>query len=431
MILEEQWHQKIITLMDDSNLGVVLSVVSLITTIAQDQCDRYDLAYQRAVHRLKMIVVDSEYDIGYLYYKVPCPWLQIKLMRLLLTFPAPVDQLLRNLLTEVLESIISSNESQQRSSQQNTQQNNAQHAVLFQAIDLATHIGVHHGVTTRIINLLSRFITSKETNIRYLGLETLARLAGRGDLQTILKAQQNVVSQSLKDRDISVRRRALDLLYSMCDVANAKLIVMDLLRHLQISDYAIREEMVLKIAILAEKFATNCEWYVTVNLQLLAIAGEHVAVEVWQRIVQVVANNESLQEHAARSVLQYIKNASCHESLVKIAGFVLGEYGHLVANENDCAPLDQFSALHSRFNLATSATQAILLSTYIKLMNLFPEIKSEIILVFQQCCKILNVEIQQRACEYLALAELPHDNLLQAVCEEMPPVRCYLRSDLG
>jgi len=34
----------------------------------------------------------------------------------------------------------------------------------------------------------------------------------------------------LKDPDISIRRRALDLLYGMCDVTNAKEIVEELLQ---------------------------------------------------------------------------------------------------------------------------------------------------------------------------------------------------------
>lgn len=34
---------------------------------------------------------------------------------------------------------------------------------------------------------------------------------------------------------------------------------------------------------------------------------------------------------------------------------------------------------------------------------------------------VLDAELQQRACEYVALANMPNDELLQAVCEEMPP----------
>lgn len=46
------------------------------------------------------------------------------------------------------------------------------------------------------------------------------------------------------ERDVSVRQRAADLLYAMCDRSNAKQIVSEMLRYLETADYAIREEIV-------------------------------------------------------------------------------------------------------------------------------------------------------------------------------------------
>lgn len=73
--------------MDDSDLGVALSVTSLVMTLAQDNLEQYKGAYAKAAARLKRILIDGEYTTDYLYYKVPCPWLQIKLLRLLQYFP--------------------------------------------------------------------------------------------------------------------------------------------------------------------------------------------------------------------------------------------------------------------------------------------------------------------------------------------------------
>lgn len=52
------------------------------------------------------------------------------------------------------------------------------------------------------------------------------------------------------ERDISVRQRAVDLLYAMCDRGNAEDIVSEMLAYLESADYAIREEMVLKVSYL-------------------------------------------------------------------------------------------------------------------------------------------------------------------------------------
>lgn len=86
-IVSPQWAERIIHLMDDVDLGVALSVTSLVMALAQDNLDGYKGAYAKAAARLKRIIIDGEYTIDYLYYKVPCPWLQIKLLRLLQYFP--------------------------------------------------------------------------------------------------------------------------------------------------------------------------------------------------------------------------------------------------------------------------------------------------------------------------------------------------------
>ena len=43
---------------------------------------------------------------------------------------------------------------------------------------------------------------------------------------------------------MSVRQRAVDLLYAMCDKTNAEEIVGEMLDYLEKADYSIREEMV-------------------------------------------------------------------------------------------------------------------------------------------------------------------------------------------
>jgi AP-2 complex subunit alpha len=303
----------------------------------------------------------------------------------------------------------------------NVQQNNAQNAVLFEGINLIIHLDTEQTLMRQISTRLGKFIQSRETNVRYLGLEAMTHLAARAETLDPIKQHQAIIIGSLKDRDISVRRKGLDLLYSMCDQSNAQPIVSELLMYLQNADFAIREEMVLKIAILTEKYATDIQWYVDISLRLIAMAGDHVSAEVWHRVIQIVTNNEELQVYAAQNILQYVKADHCHETLVKIGGYILGEFGHLIAEDKGCSPIEQFMALQSKMQGCSSSTKAIILSCYIKFVNLFPEIKPRLMYVFQAYSHTLDPELQQRACEYFALASLPTDDLLRTVCDEMPP----------
>ena len=64
---------------------------------------------------------------------------------------------------------------------------------------------------------------------------------------------QKTILGCLRDGDVSIRRRALDLLFTMCTPDNSADIVAELLSYLTLADFSMREELVLKTAVLAER----------------------------------------------------------------------------------------------------------------------------------------------------------------------------------
>lgn len=220
-----------------------------------------------------------------------------------------------------------------------------------------------------------------------------------------------------------MRQRAVDLLYAMCDKTNAEEIVGEMLAYLETADYSIREEMVLKVAILAEKYASDYTWYVDVILNLIRIAGDYVSEEVWYRVIQIVINREDVQGYAAKTVFEALQAPACHENMVKVAGYILGEFGNLIAGDQRSSPIIQFRLLHSKYHLCAVPTRALLLTTYVKFINLFPEIKTDIQNVLRQDSNIRSsdAELQQRTVEYLQLTQVASSDVLATVLEEMPP----------
>lgn len=75
-----------------------------------------------------------------------------------------------------------------------------------------------------------------------------------------VKRHNSTILFSLKDADVSIRRRALDLVCSMCDYSNCRETTAELLTYLAAADYSLRDELVLKVAILAERFADDYAW---------------------------------------------------------------------------------------------------------------------------------------------------------------------------
>jgi AP-2 complex subunit alpha len=302
---------------------------------------------------------------------------------------------------------------------------NADHAILFEAVNLIV-CWEHTGPTELregAMKLLGKFISVREPNIRYLGLMTMAKLAQIEGSGEGVKKHQATVLVSLKDADISVRRRALDLLFVMCDSDNAERIVDELVAHLVLADAAIREEMVLKIAILAEKYATDLRWYVDTILKLISISGDHVSDPIWHRVVQIVTNHPQgdLQAYAAATLLVAASPRRCHETAVRVAAYILGEFGFLVAERPGMSGEEQFRILHQHWHNANSITRSILISTYAKLANLYEECRPLVAPVFARCKNSVQVEIQQRSAEYAAMREAFSPEAVEDLLREMPP----------
>uniref|UniRef100_A0A8C6ZXR6 AP-2 complex subunit alpha n=1 Tax=Nothoprocta perdicaria TaxID=30464 RepID=A0A8C6ZXR6_NOTPE len=416
------WTSRVVHLLNDQHLGVVTAATSLITTLAQKNPEEFKTSVSLAVSRLSRIVTSASTDLqDYTYYFVPAPWLSVKLLRLLQCYPPP-DPAVRGRLTECLETIL--NKAQEPPKSKKVQHSNAKNAVLFEAISLIIHHDSEPNLLVRACNQLGQFLQHRETNLRYLALESMCTLASSEFSHEAVKTHIETVINALKtERDVSVRQRAVDLLYAMCDRSNAQQIVAEMLNYLETADYSIREEIVLKVAILAEKYAVDYTWYVDTILNLIRIAGDYVSEEVWYRVIQIVINRDDVQGYAAKTVFEALQAPACHENLVKVGGYILGEFGNLIAGDPRSSPLIQFNLLHSKFHLCSVPTRALLLSTYIKFVNLFPEIKTTIQDVLRSDSQLKNadVELQQRAVEYLRLSTIASTDILATVLEEMPP----------
>jgi hypothetical protein len=108
--------------------------------------------------------------------------------------------------------------------------------------------------------------------------------------------------------------------------------------------------------------------------------------------------------------------------------YFLGEFGHLI--EDHASSKSQFALLYSRFNSASYPIQALLLSTFMKMWNLYPHLKPAIDKVIKPydffCSKIpllflipnfrlrsfIDDELQQRAVEYNEMLDYSNQDLM-------------------
>jgi len=415
-MVHNEWADRLSALLTQPHLGVLTSSLSLLLGLASRSPADYEGLVPYIITNMHRLVINrANCRMDYLYYNTPSPWLQVKLLKFLQYFPAPTDPTQVERLNEVLQKIITKTDASE-----SVNKSNADHAVLFESVNLIVHQGQESDSKLRhqALTLLGRFISVREPNIRYIGLQTMARLAQLEGNEAIKKHEQTVLV-SLKDADISVRRRALDLLFVMCDTDNSVGIVEELVDYLAAADVAIKEEMVLKIAIVAEKYAVDLTWYLETILTLITLAGDFISDDIWHRMVQIVTNNKDLQPVAAEKLFVALESTRAHEATIKVGAYVLGEFGYLIAEDAGRSGEDQFQLLMSHFTTSSVTTQYQMMTTFMKLANLYEECRPLAAPVFEKYRTAAELEVQQRANEYSVLPSLG-DEMMEDVLREMP-----------
>jgi AP-2 complex subunit alpha len=169
----------------------------------------------------------------------------------------------------------------------NVNKNNSDHSILFEVFNLVIHYGDNSSdvLRTDTIKLMAQFVDVREPNIRYLALETMSRMNNIDRRKQLIHKFLKVFFKNLRDRDVSIRKIALNSLFGLCDQRLAGDVVNELLDYLQEgNDYELKEEIVLKVAILAEKFAENLNWYIDVIIKVIEYAGDYVNEDLWFRV---------------------------------------------------------------------------------------------------------------------------------------------------
>ena len=174
--------------------GVVTAAASLIDAMSRRWPDEFKGCVLLAISRLSRIVTAMYTDLqvgtltantqasndtmclqDYTYYFVPGPWLSVKLLRLLQNYPPHDDPAQRARLLECLEGILA--KAQEAPKSKKVQHSNAKNAVLFEAIALIIHMDNEPSLLVRACNQLGTFLTHRETNLRYLALESMCLLS--------------------------------------------------------------------------------------------------------------------------------------------------------------------------------------------------------------------------------------------------------------
>lgn len=343
------WGPRLAALLGERDLGLLLGATTLLLGVAARGYAGYECCVAPLVAVLERCRA-RDVPQDYTYYGLASPWLQVKALRALQYFPAPADPAVAAALRDCLKRTLGASEPVK-----NANKNNAVHAIVFEGVAVALALDDAELLTAGVA-LLARFLAVREPNLRYLALEALARLAAVPEVGEAVARAARTVRDCLADPDVSIARRALGLLFVVATPATAPAIVDELLAFLPHADYALREELVLKTAVLAERFLPSLEWYVDGMLTLMEAAGEFAIADLWQSVVHLVTNSPELHAYAAGRVYDALgARGQLPETFIKAAAHILGEYGALLPAATPC---QIFDALHSHYAAVGPDTKA-------------------------------------------------------------------------
>lgn len=409
----DETNKVLISLLQDANFGVQLSGASLVLILMQRYSNELQPIFPIAIQMLTKIFFEFSVPLDYTYGRNPVPWLVMKYMRIL-QYKTTWSSEEINKITRVIDVCF-----QKTDLLLNTKEVHANMMLLFEAINLVIATQLTSQYLARSAAILGGFLSAKQSNVRYLSLETLTRLVSASpEVIPSLDKHRQTLFLALRDADNSIRRRTLSLLYVLCTQDSAEEIVQELLNYLKFADISMREPLCLKIAVLAESFMTDLAWYVDVILQLITLAGDECNDGVWHRVVQVISMNNQYQRYATLTSYNSMTSPTAHDRLVKLAAQLVGEYAHLIP----ISPPEIIEELIKKYANASDDAKAIIISAIAKIGARYEPSRQTVLEFIAPLRNSQNIDIQQRCIEYVAIL-MSNPSVISAVFKPIPPFK--------
>jgi AP-1 complex subunit gamma-1 len=267
--LQEHFLEKAKLLLADRNHGVLLCGLTLVTSLCEaDEAEGGEngiIELFRPVVLPMVKVLKSLANAGYTpehdVNGISDPFLQVKILRLLRVL-ARGDSETSEQINDILAQVATNTDGSK----------NVGNSILYEAVRTILDIEADSALRVLGVNILGKFLTNKDNNIRYVALNTLVKVVAIEP--NAVQRHRNTILDCLRDPDISIRRRALDLSFTLVNEGNARVLVRELLAFLEVADNEFKTTMTTQIGIAADSYAPNKRWHVDTMLRVLKLVSE-------------------------------------------------------------------------------------------------------------------------------------------------------------
>jgi AP-1 complex subunit gamma-1 len=424
--LQEHFIDNAKLLLQDRNHGVLLSGLTLATSMCEaDEAEGGEEGIIEVFRPMVGTLVKTlkalsssgyapEHDVS----GITDPFVQVKILGLLRVLgrgdPATSEQI-----NDILAQVATNTDSSK----------NVGNSILYEAVLTILDIEADSGLRVLGVNILGKFLANKDNNIRYVALNTLIKVVAVEP--NAVQRHRNTILDCLRDPDISIRRRALDLSFTLINASNVSLLIRELLAFLEVADNEFKTTMTSEIGFAADRFAPDKRWHVDTMLRVLKLAGNYVKEPVLSSFIRLVASNSEQQGYSVHKLYAALKEDISQEGLTLAGAWAIGEYGDALlrggAIDDGTGGAVQESEVVDLFNtILNSAYSSQIVTEYIvtaamKLTTRFQDQREieRIRRLLSSRTTDLSTEIQQRSVEYSNLFN--YDQVRRGVLERMPP----------
>ena len=425
--LQEHFREKAKLLITDRNHGVLLCGLTLVTSMCE--ADEVEGGEEGIVEMFRPLtgglvrtlkgLASSGYTPEHDVTGITDPFLQVKILQLLRVLGRG-DAQTSEQINDILAQVATNTESSK----------NVGNSILYEAVLTILDIEADSGLRVLGVNILGKFLSNKDNNIRYVALNTLIKVVAVEP--NAVQRHRNTILECLRDPDISIRRRALDLSFTLINEGNVRVLIRELLAFLEVADNEFKPVMTSQIGVAADRFAPNKRWHVDTMLRVLKLAGNYVKEQILSSFVRLIATTPDLQTYSVQKLYAGLKEDITQEGLTLAGAWVIGEYGdalvrggqyeeeELVKPVHESDIVDLFSTILDS-SYATPVVTEYLITSAMKLTTRLhdPSQIERIRRMLSSRTSDLSVEIQQRAVEYSNL--FGYDQIRRGVLERMPP----------
>jgi AP-4 complex subunit epsilon-1 len=297
-------------------------------------------------------------------------------------------------------------------------------AITYECIRTITSVYPHVPLLDAASASISRFISAENHNLKYLGLNSLVSIV---QINPKYAAEhQLTVIDCLEDPDDTLKRKTLDLLYSMTNPHNVIVIVEKLTGFLRANtDAFLRAELVGRISQLAEKYAPSHAWYLQIMNSLFELGGDLVRIDMAHSLMRLLAeapaggdlvstssnpadikDNVDIRAYAVDIYIAILRKPNIPDLLLQVIAWVLGEFGHLSQSADRAQITSLLVGIEKR--AANDVTlRAYVLSALQKNVAGADSVPQEVKDLVDRYRNSMSADLQQRAYEFWELLKAP------------------------